>query len=175
MNIIGDKVVLRAINASDNEMLLEMINDPETERMLGGSSRPLSLENQLQWFNSLKNDEHILRCIVETKESDKAIGTVILSDIDQKNGSAQIHIKLSPHGVRGKGYGTDAINAMVGYAFGELRLHSVYAEVLAYNTVSQKVFEKCSFEKDGVLRSRVYKNGQYVDVISYSIIRDIDL
>ena len=174
MNIFGDKVVLRALELSDNQMLLELMNDPETEYMLGGSSRPLSMENQLQWFNSLKIDERTLRCVIVNKDDSKAIGTVILSDIDSQNGSAQIHIKLSADGARGKGFGTDAINTMVEYAFNELRLHSVYAEVLEYNLISQKTFEKCLFKKDGVLRSRVYKSGQYINVFSYSIVKDID-
>ena len=38
MIIQGDKVVLRAVEESDNAMLLSLINDPDTEMMLGGSS-----------------------------------------------------------------------------------------------------------------------------------------
>ena len=36
MNIKGDSVTLRAIEQTDATLLRELINDPETEKMLGG-------------------------------------------------------------------------------------------------------------------------------------------
>ena len=46
MNIFGDKVVLRAIELYDLDLLLNLINDPDTEKMLGGNSFPISKESQ---------------------------------------------------------------------------------------------------------------------------------
>lgn len=171
MNIYGSKVYLRAIEERDNEMLLEMINDPETEKMLGGYSWPISITDQKKWFEGQSNKANILRCIVSVKETDIAVGTVILSDIDLKNGTAEIHIKLSTKNGRGKGYGTDAVNTLVSYAFKEMRLNCIYANILTYNTASAHLFEKCGFVKEGVLRSRVYKEGAFIDFLSYSIVR----
>lgn len=172
MNIYGDKVVLRAIEPSDCTLLLEMINDPETEKMLGGSSFPVSEAAQEKWIIDQMNRSDILRCIVADKTALKnGVGTVILSDIDLKNGVAQVHIKLISD-CRGKGYGTAALKTVVDYAFRQMRLHCVYAHVLDYNDSSQKLFEKCGFQKEGRLRARVYKDGAYVDVISYSIINN---
>jgi len=76
------------------------------------------------------------------------------------------------NGGQGKGFGSDALNTITKYAFSELRLNCIYAEVLSYNSISQRTFEKCGFHKDGLLRSRVYKNGEYIDVLSYSILKD---
>lgn len=169
MNIYGDRIVLRAIDVSDAELLLKLINDPETERMLGGFSFPVSMEGQIKWIGSQTGRNDILRCIVAPKEDEACgLGTVILSDIDYVNGVAQVHIKMDKEKGRGQGYGTDAINAIVDYAFRELRLHCVYADVLDYNIPSHKLFKKCGFRKDGVLRSRVFKGGRFVDVISFS-------
>lgn len=172
MLINGEKIVLRAIEREDNVVLLALINDPETEMMLGGSSWPVSEREQIQWYEQLEKNRNILRGIVALKDDSKAIGTVILSDIDHKNGTAQIHIKMTAGEARGKGYGTDAVKTLVGYAFRELRLNCIYAEILSYNTPSVKLFEKCGFQKDGVLRARVYKNGQFVNVYSYSVLKD---
>ena len=172
MYIYGDNIVLRAIEESDNDMLLSIINDSETEMMLGGSSWPVSEAEQFKWFEKQLLQHDVLRCIIALKEDSKAIGTLILSDIDSKNGTAQIHIKMSKDGVRGKGYGTDAVKTIVKYAFYELRLNCIYAQILSYNSVSVRLFEKCGFKKDGVLRSRVYKGGKFIDVFEYSILQD---
>lgn len=171
MNIFGGKVVLRAIEKDDNEMLKELINDPKTESCLCGISFPVSTFRQERWFVELPNDASILRCIVADKEDAKtALGTVILSDIDYRNGSAQVHIKMAAELGRGRGYGTDAIYTIVQYAFSELRLHSIYAEIMSSNRISEKLFLKCGFALDGVLRSRIYKNGAYQDIKVYSIV-----
>jgi RimJ/RimL family protein N-acetyltransferase len=172
MNIQGNLVVLRAISMKDAAMLVALMNDGETEKMLGGSSFPVSYEEQEKWIAEQRGRKDVLRCIVALKENeDSGIGTVILTDIDMKNGVAQVHIKMDKQQGRGKGYGTDALNAIVNYAFNEMRLNCVYADVLEYNEISQKLFEKCGFHKDGILRSRVYKGGSFINVCSYSRLR----
>ncbi len=161
-------MLLRAVEEADNQLLLSLINDPDTEMMLGGSSWPVSEAEQLKWFEHQERSRDVLRCIVALKEDGKAIGTIILSDIDQKNATGHIHIKMSKDGGRGKGYGTDAVNTMVQYAFEELRLNCIYANILSYNEASIKLFERCGFKRDGVLRQRVYKKGQFIDLLAYS-------
>lgn len=170
MIIRGEKVILRAVSLKDTDLLLDLINDPETERMLGGSSYPVSKEEQERWITNQFGRKDILRVIVATaNEMDRGLGTVILSDIDSRNGVAQIHIKMHREVGRGKGYGTDAVKAIVHYAFNEMRLNCIYADILEYNIPSQKLFKKCGFHQDGILRSRVYKDGKYFNLISYSL------
>lgn len=172
MLIYGEKIVLRVVEEADNAMLLSLINDPDTEMMLGGSSWPVSEAEQLKWFEHQERSRDVLRCIVALQENEKAIGTIILSDIDQKNAIGHIHIKMSKDGGRGKGYGTDAVNTMVQYAFEELRLNCIYANILSYNEASIKLFERCGFKRDGVLRQRVFKKGRFVDMLAYSKVAD---
>ena len=176
MNIEGYDIILRAITSTDVEMLMQLINDSETERMLGGSSFPVSVEEQEKWIAAQIGRTDVLRCIIAKKEKlIDGLGTVVLSDIDQKNGIAQVHIKLDKNKGRGRGIGTDALKTIVKYAFEEMRLNCVYAEVLEYNQLSQKLFEKVGFKKEGVMRSRVFKSGKYFNIISYSILkRDVN-
>lgn len=47
MNILGKKIILRAVESEDNAMLLSLINDPDIELMFGGSSWPVSKREQL--------------------------------------------------------------------------------------------------------------------------------
>ena len=172
MNIYGKNVVLRAITMNDTDLLVRLINDPETAKMVGGCSFPVSIEGQQKWIAAQVGRTDILRCIVTLKDDEETgLGTVILSDIDYQNGVAQVHIKMDKEIGCGRGYGSDALNAVVDYAFNEMRLNCIYADVLSYNEISQKLFEKNGFIRDGILRSRVYKNGNYVDVYSYSKVK----
>ena len=172
MNLVGEKIVLRAIEIKDSEILLSIINDPETEYMLGGWSFPVSSKDQTHWIEMLESNITTLRCVIETKDNLEAIGVIMLTDIDYKNGNTEIHIKLAKGAVRGKGYGSDAIRTILKYAFEELRLHCVYSRVNSFNNPSKRVFEKCGFTLEGKLKHRFFKRGKYIDVHSYSIINE---
>ncbi|MBT3751209.1 MAG: GNAT family N-acetyltransferase [Bacteroidetes bacterium] len=172
MNIKGDSVTLRAIEQTDATLLRELINDPETEKMLGGWSYPISQSAQKDWIDGLVREQDVLRCIIETETPGEAIGTVILSSVDLKNGNAEVHLKIANGSSRGKGYGTDAIRAIVSYGFSELRLRCIYANIVEYNEPSVKLFKKCGFELDGVLKERLFKNGKYINILVYSILNN---
>ena len=170
MNIFSENLIMRAVEKTDAPLLLGLINDPETESSLGGWSFPVSEASQIDWIESASQRKDTLRCIIAEKSSqDDGVGTVILTDIDMKNGTAEIHIKLAVNG-RNKGYGTEAVKALTAYAFNELRLNCIYARVNEGNDASQKMFAKCGFSKEGVLKERFYKNGKYIDVASFSLL-----
>ena len=56
MNIYGKYVVLRAVEKEDNELIIDMFNDPELEYLVGGWAFPLSLLTQEKWMESHYND-----------------------------------------------------------------------------------------------------------------------
>lgn len=170
MFIKGDRVLLRAIELDDADILRQMMNDEEIERMMWGYSFPVAHHQQIKWIENLSNERSVFRAIIDVEGT--AIGTIILSDIDMRNGTAEIHIKLAQISERGKGYGTDAVSALLSYAFNELRLNCVYCRVKEDNIASQKMFQKCGFVQDGCLRSRVYRDGRYYDFYEYSVLKD---
>ena len=73
MNIYGDKIFLRAIEKEDCELLLELINDPEIEIMLGGNSWPVSHDAQIKWQERQIDNKSILRCIMSWRWLQKNI------------------------------------------------------------------------------------------------------
>ena len=171
MNIYGKEVVLRAIEMEDSELIKDMFNDPEIEHHVGGWAFPLSLFAQEKWLESHYNDQSSARFVIDTKE-DGAIGILTFTNIDWKNKRADVGIKISLDENRFKGYGTDAIMAIMRFAFDELGLHRLDSSRLAENQVSAHVFEKCGFVKEGVKREYIYKGGKYRDLVESSILAD---
>ncbi|MEY8336467.1 GNAT family protein [Lachnospiraceae bacterium 62-35] len=169
MNIAGNKVILRAMEEQDRGMLLSLIQDPEIEKVTGGYTSSISYVNQMDWFCAIPDSAGNLRGIIADRESPEAgLGIVMLSHMNLENGTAEIYIKLMKS-VRGKGYGGDAISALVSYAFHELRLNHIYSNILDYNTASRRLFEQCGFKQEGMHKSRVYKDGYYRNVCVYGI------
>jgi len=69
----------------------------------------------------------------------------------------------------GKGYATDAVRQCLKFAFEELNLLRVYANIYEYNIGSMKVLEKVGFEKEAIIKSSVIKEGKIIDEHLYSI------
>ena len=167
MILHDDVVLLRAIEESDAEVLMELINDPETENAVCGWSYPVSLSSQKRWIGDIKNDKTI-RYAVDVEG--KIVGTAIISSIDMKNRTANMNIKLLKS-ARGKGIATHTMGLIIHYCFEELNLHCLTASVIERNVDSIKLWEKLGFTQDGVLRDRVYKNGQYHNEIAFSLLK----
>jgi len=170
MFVKGKKVLLRAIELYDAKILQQMMNDEEIEKMMMGYSFPVSEHQQIKWIENLSNEKSVFRAMIDVEG--RAIGTVILSSIDMKNGTAEAHIKIANSTERGKGYGTDAVNSLVAYAFYELRLNCIYCQIKEDNVPSQKLFENCGFVQEGCLRQRVFRNGKHHDFYVYSLLKD---
>lgn len=168
MILKDDFVLLRAIDENDAEVLMDLINDPEVENSVCGWSYPVSLSAQKKWISNLINDTTV-RYAIEVAE--KIVGVAIISSIDMKNRTANMNIKLLKS-ARGKGVASRAIKLIVCYCFDELNLHCLTANVIERNIDSKKLWEKLGFCQDGVLRDRIYKNGNYHNVIAFSLLKE---
>ena len=180
VNIYGKKVFLRGMEPEDMEMYREMANDPNTERLLGGWSFPISTKEQTEWYEKAVADKRNLRFTIVVQETEEAIGMVNLVDIDWKNGSAFQGIRMSAK--KGQGYGTDAVMALMRYAFEELRLVRLDATILEYNTVSQGLYKKCGWSIEGTKKKAIYRQGKHYNLLIagitdeeyYAIKKDLD-
>ena len=165
----NNEIILRAVELEDKILLKELINNPEIEKMVLGWSFPVSDTQQIDWINNLKNDKNDIKLIIDVKHIG-AVGIVSLTNIDFKNSTATINIKLqNKKEIRGQGIGYRAVKMLIDYSFNQLNLNCLIANILKYNTPSQNLFEKCEFIYEGTLYNRIYKEGLYQDVYSYSL------
>ncbi len=170
MNIVGTSLILRAIEDSDKTFLLEMVNDPQIEHLIGGWSWPVSLAEQETWIIKERLNSSTKRFVIETDGN--PMGLVILANIDWKNRCAFTGIKLHPAAPRNMGIGTDAMFALQKYAFTELQLHRLETTWLEYNQASEKLHIKCGWTIEGLARLAVFKQGKYHNLVYGSILED---
>lgn len=170
--LICDNLLFRRPTLADVEILQELKNNEKAALLLGGIHHHYSVEDIINWINFHNNNPEELLLVVEDLSIGKLIGHVGLYKIDQVAKKTEYGILLADDNSRGKGYGTKSTALMVEYAFQELGMHKVTAEVLSENDASVAMFKKCGFSIDGCLRDDVYKNGRYYDVFCMSIIND---
>ena len=71
----------------------------------------------------------------------------------------------------GKGLCTSAVEQARDFIFGNTDIVRIFAEPFSYNTASCRVLEKAGFQLEGVLRKNAFKNGRYLDMKMYAVIK----
>jgi RimJ/RimL family protein N-acetyltransferase len=169
----GERVWLRAATKADFVDEAAGISDAETGHFLG-MKMPVSAEGGEQFAARLLSQQgtSVWAFAICLLADDRRIGTINLRNVDRENGSAELAIVISDKSLQGQGHGTDALNCLVDFGFGELRLERIYLHVFDYNLRAIRSYEKAGFRTDAVLRRARFHRGQHHDVHHMSILRD---
>lgn len=161
--LCGESVSLRFPREEDAEAAYEWDRDPELAAWNGRSPLSVSLEAARQDYLVRWEDPGVKTFVIEAGRPREPIGMATLYGF--REGGCELGIKIGPEAMRGKGYASEAVELVVGYAFGDLGLRVVRGSTLAHNHRMRHVFERCGFEKvgDGSIISR-YDNSQYTEV-----------
>jgi len=103
----------------------------------------------------------------------KAIGYALLKNIDYKNHSAESHITIGDKASWKTGRGFIAYENILAYGFKDLGLNRVQTFVISDNKELVKLMEKkpFGFQQEGVLRQVLARDGEYLDVIVYGLLK----
>ena len=123
---------------------LRMVNDLEhVGRFIGRRTEPVSEEKERKWVREKLAENATLFSMVE-KNGGAFIGNIELMDLRDTEAELGIAITAAK---QDRGYGTEAIRAVTGYAFDELGLKRVFLKVYPDNERAIRVYEKCGFRE----------------------------
>ena len=164
---------LRELERRDIPIINGWRNDPELIANLGATFRYINPDVDSAWYdNYMKTRSNSVRCAIVSEDSDEIIGLVSLMNIDHLNQCAEFHIMIGSSENQNRGAGTFAVNAMLNHAFMNLNLQRVELFCNVSNTRAQHVYEKAGFVREGIRRKARFKNGSFIDVIQYGILRE---
>lgn len=145
--------------------------DPEIQAHMPEPKNELAdISEQYEYIEECESDEEGYYWSIETNEG-VVIGTVSLLEINNHHSSAEIGIVVGDKNYWGKGVATEIIKELVKYAFNELNLSCLSAEVEVSNLGMQKVFQKSGFIQDGIFKKARVKNSERIDVLHFSILK----
>ena len=110
----GERVSLRPLERTDLPRCVAWFNDREVTYYLGRDG-PLTMEEEDRWFANYKakTDELIFAITVDGHH----IGNVGLHNIDRNHRRAEVGIVIGEKSHWSKGYGSEALRAVLEYAF----------------------------------------------------------
>ncbi len=174
----GEKSVayrLRELERRDIPTVNGWRSQRELIAYLGAPYRFINQEVDEAWFDAyMRSRQTCVRCAIVRdgdQADDQILGLVTLAGIDHLRQSATLHIMIGSSRDRGKGMGTFAVLSMLRHAFYDLNLRRVELSVLATNEAAIGLYEKCGFTREGTRRQACYKDGEFVDMYEYGILR----
>jgi RimJ/RimL family protein N-acetyltransferase len=108
---------------------------------------------------------------IRPQASEQLLGFVGLWGVNWRNAEAFVGIGIGEPENWGKGYGSDAMRAIVHYGFMELGLHRISLFTFAYNPRAIRSHEKCGFQPEGIERRYLRRDGERYDVLMMGILR----
>ena len=166
------RLVLRAFQLSDAKEVQRMAGHPSVAATTSTIPHPYLdgvaedwISKHVDWY---KNGSSV-DFAIELQSSQKLIGNISLI-FDKKNHKAEIGYWV---GVEfwNQGYCSEAMKAVIDYAFEVRGLNKITCRHMATNPASGKVMIKNGMAQEGVLKHDLYKDGRFVDIVVYGLLR----
>lgn len=169
----GKKVRLAQPNLEDAAVVSRFSEDSEYRRLMDSDyARGESLEEARQTILSIGQGGKSILFHLRALPEDALIGFVSLHHIEWNNQNCELSIGIWDPTYLEKGYGSEAVQLILNYAFYELNLFRVGLTVIASNARAVHVYLKHGFREEGRMRQVVNRDGKRVDLIMMSILRD---
>ena len=168
LRVKGKKVFLRYVTLDDFEEMRALFR--ESRKFYKGL---IDTPDTIEQFTAYaaRNESETNECFVICRiEDEKIVGSINLSQIFRKAfQNAYLGYSL---GVKytGQGYMTEAVELILRFAFNDLKLHRVEANVQPENTPSIAVLKRAGFTLEGFSRKYLKIAGRWRDHERFAII-----
>ncbi len=166
------RLLLRPFREGDLQAFVDYRNDPEVARFQSWDS--ISAEKAWLFIEEVRRARPGIpgewyQVAIALRATDELIGDIGLGTDASDPFQAEIGFTLSrPH--QGKGYGTEAVSALIEYAFTNLDISCIVGICDARNTSSSRLMERVGMKFISQTQNVFFK-GQYCDENHYAIER----
>jgi RimJ/RimL family protein N-acetyltransferase len=169
--LVGNLVRLCVFDPEkDSEALARWNRDSEYQSLLSSGPSYLWTTKQVKEWSE-KHQDDLYSFGIHILGDDRLIGTTELSGIDWVAGNCWVGIGIGERELWGKGYGTEAMDLIVRYAFESLNLKRVSLTVFQYNERAVKSYLKVGFVEEGRFREWMQRRGARYDLIFMGLLR----
>jgi len=173
-NIHTDRLILRRVRIEDAEAMHAYRSLPEVTRFFPADHR--TIEDTLAFVEPLVSVEPTtpgtwLALVITLPETGKVIGDIGLRFPEKETYQVELGTSLDPAYQR-KGYASEAMLAVIQYAFETLGKHRVYASIDPHNSASVALVERIGLRREAHFRSSIWWKGEWADDVIYAMLED---
>lgn len=168
-----NRLYLRAFEYEDLPFINKLRNDDSLFALTCGTKFFISSERDKKWIeDKIFNNYYQLYLMIVQREDNKPVGYIMATNIDYVHRKAQLGGIVITEELSGKGYGTESSFLFLRHLFYELGMNMVYTHVREDHAASLKLFEKLGFQKDGLIRSYIYKQNKFHNVFIVTLLKN---
>lgn len=168
-------VSFRTFEETDIDSFYHWRNDDELTKMSVGLSRKISKDEIAKWVRGKipHNPYEVFWAICTNDEQQRLIGYVSLSKIHYVNSSAQFGgIMIGDPKYQGGVAWIQTYQFVLEYVFERLGLNRLGGRAITEHPQTITMMEALFFEKEGVERQAVFKNGRFYDIQVHSLLKN---
>jgi diamine N-acetyltransferase len=165
----GEKVILRSMERDDLRRLHELEQNVDLVVLADGSWHPSPLAELEKRFERFA-DRHDASWFAIEADSE-VIGEMVLHGQQRRDGVAELGIGIYHPNYVGKGYGRDAINVLLKWAFQIQNWRRIWLNTVGQNERAIRAYRACGFVEEGRLRQHTFCNGIYDDEVQMGLLR----
>lgn len=160
----GKKIILTAWTEEDAEAEARWSEDPAYLSLIQSEPpRPLSLA-QARKKNRPAEDAHDAFVFsIREQKSSRVLGIVSIRNIQWNHSLGDLFLTIGDAAERRQGYGSDALDLVLRFAFHELNLDHLLATVFEFNFPARQFFEKAGFTEEVRMREALLRFGRRWD------------
>ena len=167
------EIVLKDLTEDKLELVRSWRMKPEVTYYLY-TDPVISKEDQIKWFNSIKNDPQKKFWIINYNNQD--IGIINIERIDFINKRCLWGFYIGEDSIRSNGLVSIKIVKELKificyYVFEILQLNKLCGEVLSYNKHVIELLKKLGSKIEGTLEEQIYKNNKFEDVVVFGLLK----
>lgn len=167
------RIRFRFAEKTDLPVFVKWFNDAEFRANLQWIF-PMSMASEEIWFeNMLKRPIREQTLCIETQIDGiwTLIGNCNLMNFNDLARSSELGIAIGEKSLWNQGFGTEAMKLLIWHGFTNMNLNRIMLRVYASNPRAVRCYEKAGMTKEATLREGHYRDGKFVDVLLYSILR----
>jgi hypothetical protein len=107
----------------------------------------------------------------DPEQNDRLVGFARIEWIEWTHGNGNLRLAIGDPADRRKGYGREALNLLLRFAFGELNLYRLSASIAEYNAPALALFKQAGFVEEVRRRQALNRDGRTWDVIHAGLLQ----
>jgi len=161
----------------DPEIESKWTHDSEFMRMMETTpARPTSAAMIKKQYEKLEKqaeeNKNLYHFMIRAKVDDRLIGKAAVQWVEWTNGNAYLRLGIGAEADRRKGYGTQALQMLLRFAFAELNLFRVSALIPEYNEGAIVLVKKFGFVQEVCRRKSLERDGRRWDLYVFGLLKD---
>lgn len=131
---------------------------------------PSRLKKFYEQLEKDMDEKRLVHFMLRLRADDSLLGFARLEWLELQHGKALLRLAIGDPAQRGRGYGSQAINLILRYAFDELNLYRVGLSLPNDDTRAIRFVERTGFQLEVRQRAALYLNGQRYDNLRYGLL-----